>query len=233
MLLRNFSLLTEHPAVFFSLVGIVTVALLIAITAHEFSHALVANWLGDPTAKRLGRLSLNPIKHLDPMGTLMIFLVGFGWGKPVPVNYQFLGRDPRRGMALVASAGALANLLVAALFGALVRVGVVAWQSPGGLYVEDFELGLVAPILVGYVILFNLILAVFNLIPIAPLDGFKVAVGVLPSRQAYALARMEQYGPLLLLVFLFFGYFTGFLWDVLIRPVDLFARLFAGQGFYI
>ncbi len=231
MLLRNLSLLIEHPAVFFSLVGIVTVALLIAITVHEFGHALVANWLGDPTAKRLGRLSLNPIRHLDPLGTVMIFLVGFGWGKPVPVNYQFLGRDPRRGMALVASAGALSNVVVAALFGALIRAGVVAWQSPGRLYVDDFELGMVAPMLVGYVILFNLILAIFNLIPIAPLDGFKVAVGVLPSRQAYALERMEQYGPMLLLAFLFLGYFTGFLWDVLIGPADLFARLFAGQGF--
>ncbi len=231
MLLRNLSLLTEYPAVFFSLMGVVTVALLIAITVHEFGHALVANWLGDPTAKRLGRLSLNPIRHLDPMGTLMIFLVGFGWGKPVPVNYQFLGRDPRKGMALVASAGALFNLLTAALFGALIRAGVVAWQSPADLYAADFELGLVAPLLVGYVILFNLILAVFNLIPIAPLDGFKVAVGVLPSRQAYALARMEQYGPMVLLVVILFGYLTGFLWDVLIFPVDLFARLFVGQGF--
>ncbi|TET13759.1 MAG: site-2 protease family protein, partial [Dehalococcoidia bacterium] len=137
------------------------------------------------------------------------------------------------GMALVALAGALFNLFVAALFGALIRAGVVAWQSPGRLYAEDFELGMVAGLLVGYVILFNLILAVFNLIPIAPLDGFKVAVGVLPRRQAYALARMEQYGPIILLVVLFFGYFTGLLWDVLIGPVDLFARIFAGQGFHL
>jgi Zn-dependent protease len=107
----------------------------------------------------------------------------------------------------------------------------VSWQSPGRLYAEDFELGMVAGLLVGYVILFNLILAVFNLIPIAPLDGFKVAVGVLPSRQAYALARVEQYGPMVLLVVILFGYLTGFLWDVLIFPVDLFARLFVGQGF--
>ena len=233
MLLRNLGLLTEYPAVFFSLMGIVTVALLVAITVHEFGHALVANWLGDPTAKRLGRLSLNPIRHLDPLGTLMIFLVGFGWGKPVPVNYRFLGRDPRKGMALVASAGALSNLVTAALFGALIRAGVVGWQSPGRLYADDFELGSVAAILIGYVILFNLILAIFNLIPIAPLDGFKIAVGALPSRQAYALARMEQYGPMALLVVLFLGYFTGLLWDVLILPVDLFARLFVGQGFNI
>ena len=106
MLLRYFNLLLDDPTVFFYLIGIVTVGLLIAITVHEFGHALLANWLGDPTAKRLGRLSLNPIKHLDPMGTLMIFLVGFGWGKPVHVDYQQLGRNPRRGMSLVAVAGA-------------------------------------------------------------------------------------------------------------------------------
>ena len=231
MLLRYFNLLLDDPTVFFYLIGIVTVGLLVAITVHEFGHALLANWLGDPTAKRLGRLSLNPIKHLDPMGTLMIFLVGFGWGKPVPVDYQQLGRNPRRGMALVAVAGALSNLVLAALFGALVRAGIVAWHSPRYLYIDGWELGSVAADLVGYIIFFNLILAVFNLIPISPLDGFKVAVGILPSRQAYALAKMERWGPMFLLLLLFFGYFTGVLWDILIRPVDGFMRLFAGQGF--
>ena len=134
-------------------------------------------------------------------------------------------------MALVALAGASANLLLAALFGALIRADVVSWHSPRYLYRDGWEMGLVAADLVGYIILFNLILAVFNLIPIAPLDGFKVAVGVLPSRLAYALARMEKYGPVILLSVVFFGYFTGFLWDVLIGPVDGFIRLFVGQRF--
>jgi Zn-dependent protease len=231
MLLRYFGLLIDSPAVFFYLVGIVSVALLVAITVHEFGHALVASRLGDPTAKMAGRLSLNPIRHLDPTGTLMIFLVGFGWGKPVPVNYELLGRDPRKAMALVASAGALFNVVVAGLCGVLVRAGVVAWHSPRYLYVGGWEAGSVAADLLGYIILFNLILAVFNLIPIAPLDGFKVAVGVLPPRQAYAMARMERYGPMLLLVVLLAGYITGFLWDVLMWPVDGFIRLFVGQGF--
>ncbi len=230
MLLRNLDLLLNDPTVFFYLIAVLTVGLLVAITVHEFGHALVANLLGDPTAKRLGRLSLNPIRHLDPLGTLMIFLVGFGWGKPVPVEYHRLGRNPRRGMALVALAGALSNLFVAALFGSLIRVGAVTWHSPRFLYIDGWELSSVAADVVGYIILFNLILAVFNLIPIAPLDGFKVALGLLPSRQAYAVAQMERYGPLLLLLLLFFGYFTGVLWDVLIRPVDGFIRLFAGQG---
>lgn len=231
MLLWNLRLLFNDPALFFLIIGTLTIAMLVAITSHEFGHALVANWLGDPTPKRLGRLSLNPIRHLDPMGTLMIFLVGFGWGKPVPINPNYLGRDPRKGMAMVALAGPLSNLILAATFGVLIRAGIVAWHSPTYRYLDGWELGSVAAVLLGYVILLNIILAVFNLIPIAPLDGFKVAVGILPSRQAYALLRIEQYGPVILLVFVFFGYFTGFLWDILIGPVNLFARVFVGQGF--
>ena len=231
MLLWNLGLLFDAPLVFFMLMAIVSIALLVAITVHEFGHAFVANMLGDPTAKRLGRLSLNPLKHLDPMGTLMIFLVGFGWGKPVPVNYELLGRNPKRGMALVASAGAVSNLVTAALLGTLIRVGLLPWQSPGRLYVDDFGIGLIGSALIGYIILLNIILAIFNLIPIAPLDGFKIAVGVLPTRQANALARMERYGPIVLLVVVFLGYFTGFLWDILMWPVDGFMRLFIGQGY--
>lgn len=231
MLLWNLRLLITDPAVFFSLVAVVTIALLIAITFHEFSHGLMANRLGDPTAKRLGRLSLNPMRHLDPMGTLMLYMVGFGWGKPVPVNPHSFRGDARSGMATVALAGPLSNLVLAAAFGLLIRAGVVAWHSPWE-YQPFFiwEVGSVAADIVGYIILLNLILAVFNLIPIAPLDGFRVAVGVLPRRQAYTLARMEQYGPMILLLFVFFGYVTGFLWDFLIRAIDLFAHLFVGRG---
>ena len=231
MLLRNLDLLVDDTAIFFYLVGIVTVGLLVAITVHEFGHAFLANLLGDPTAKRMGRISLNPIKHLDPLGTLMIFLVGFGWGKPVPVSYQYLKPNPRRGMAFVSLAGAGFNIVTAAIFGILVRLDVVAWHSPRYLYVDGWEFGSIAADLVGYIIFFNLILAIFNLIPVSPLDGFKVAVGLLPSRQAHALAGMERYGPILLMLLLFLGYFTGILWDVLIRPVDGFIRLFAGQSF--
>jgi Zn-dependent protease len=230
MLLRNLDLLGDDPAVFFYLVGIVTVGLLVAITVHEFGHAFAANLLGDTTARRLGRLSLNPIRHLDPFGTLMIFLVGFGWGKPVPVDYRALGRNPRRGMALVSMAGAASNLITAAIFGALVRAEVVAWHSPRYLHVDGWELASVAADIVGFVIFLNLILAVFNLIPIAPLDGFKIVVGLLPARQAQSWAQLERYGPVLLLLLLLFGYATGILWDVLIRPVDGFMRLFTGQG---
>jgi Zn-dependent protease len=232
MLLWNLGLLRDDPAAFFLLVAIVGFSLLIAITVHEFSHAMMANRLGDPTAKRLGRLSLNPIKHLDPLGTLMLFLVGFGWGKPVPINPNYFRMNPRRGMAISALAGPLSNFALAALLGVLVRVGVVDWHSPWSWPFYPFaswDASWVAADIIGYVILLNLILGVFNLIPIPPLDGFNIAVGILPRRQAEAVARLQQYGPLLLLLLVFLGYFTGFLWDFLLRAVDLFGRLFVGQ----
>jgi Zn-dependent protease len=232
MLLWNLGLLRDDPAAFFLLVAIVGFSLLIAITFHEFSHAMMANRLGDPTAKRLGRLSLNPIRHLDPLGTLMLFLVGFGWGKPVPINPNYFRMNPRRGMAVSALAGPLSNFALAALLGVLVRVGVVDWHSPWSWPFVPFaswNAGWVAADIVGYVILLNLILGVFNLIPIPPLDGFNIAVGILPRQQAAAMLRIERYGPMILLVVVFLGYFTGFLWDFLLRAVDLFARLFVGQ----
>jgi len=232
MLLWNLGLLRDDPAAFFLLVAIVGFSLLIAITFHEFSHAMMANRLGDPTAKRLGRLSLNPIRHLDPLGTLMLFLVGFGWGKPVPINPNYFRMNPRRGMAISALAGPLSNFALAALLGVLVRVGVVDWHSPWSWPFYPFaswDASWVAADIIGYVILLNLILGVFNLIPIPPLDGFNIAVGILPRRQAEAVARLQQYGPLLLLLLVFLGYFTGFLWDFLLRAVDLFGRLFVGQ----
>jgi len=232
MLLWNLGLLKADPAAFFLLVVIVGFSLLIAITVHEFSHAMMANRLGDPTAKRLGRLSLNPVKHLDPLGTLMLFLVGFGWGKPVPINPNYFRMNPRRGMALSALAGPLSNFTLVALLGILVRVGVVAWHSPWSWPFAPFaswNAGWVAADIIGYVILLNLILGVFNLIPIPPLDGFNIAVGILPRQQAAAMLRIERYGPMILLVVVFLGYFTGFLWDFLLRAVDLFARLFVGQ----
>jgi len=232
MLLWNLGLLRDDPKAFFLLIVVVAFSLLIAITVHEFSHALMAYRLGDPTAKRMGRLSLNPVKHLDPLGTLMLLLVGFGWGKPVPINPNYFRMNPRRGMAVSALAGPLSNFALAAVLGVIIRTGVVAWHSPySWLYwpFASWNAGWVAADIIGYVILFNIILAVFNLIPIAPLDGFNIAMGILPRRQAEAVARVQQYGPLLLLLLIFLSYFTNFLWDILLRGVDLFARLFVGQ----
>jgi Zn-dependent protease len=164
------------------------------------------------------------------MGTLMLLLAGFGWGKPVPVNPHNFRIESRRGMALTGFAGPLSNLIVAALLGVLVRLDVVAWHSPWQY--EPFyywDAGWIAADIIGYVIFLNLILAVFNLIPIAPLDGYNVAVGILPRRQAYAWAKLERYGPLILLALIILSFYTGFLWNSLMRAVDWFARLFVGQ----
>ena len=222
-------LLRQSPGLFFLLVALVGVALLIALTFHEFSHALVADRLGDETPRRMGRLSLNPLAHLDPLGTLMLFLVGFGWGKPVPVNPLQLRGDPRSGMGLVALAGPLANLSLAGLFAVPVRLELVPWDSPLALPLHP-DLGAIIAALIGYIILFNLILAIFNFIPIAPLDGFRVLLALLPRNLAYSFERTERYGSIILLLFIFFGYFTGFLWLFLKYGVNLLALVFTGRA---
>ena len=183
--------------------AVFALALLVALTFHEFNHAALATRLGDPTARAMGRLTLNPKAHLDPLGTMMLLLVGFGWAKPVEVNPAYIRGNPRLGMAIIALAGPLANVLLAFLFAIPIRIGLVtgfaglnAWNDP-------------AVDLVGYVIgsmvFWNLLIASFNLIPIAPLDGFRVAVGVLPAPIATPLARLERAGPAILLMIILFG----------------------------
>ena len=112
MLFSSYQLLLDNPAAFLRLTVLVAVSLMVAITVHEFSHSLIATGLGDNTSRRLGRLSLNPLRHLDPSGTLMLLIAGFGWGKPVPVNHHSLSKGPL-GVAMVAAAGPLSNLVVA------------------------------------------------------------------------------------------------------------------------
>src|SRR3990172_5639904 len=166
MLFRLMDLLFSDPYLFLRvfpiLFGPMAMALLAAITVHEFSHALIANRLGDPTATRLGRLTLNPLSHLDPLGTLMLVVAGFGWGKPVPVNFGGLRGDPRKGMALVSLAGPASNFLVAAVFALLIRARMFPWHpwpfwhwNPQSLIAD----------LVGAIIFYNILLGVFNLIP--------------------------------------------------------------------
>ena len=190
-----------------------------AVTVHEFSHALVANGLGDSTARRLGRLTLNPIRHLDPWGSIMLLVAGFGWGKPVPVNQERLSQGPL-GTAMVAAAGPLSNLVVAFLLAAPIKAGLLGWSSPslsratsvmsGGLREGISDI-------LGIVIFMNLLLAVFNLIPLAPLDGSKLVRCLLPRRLASGYARWERYGPLLLVGLLMSDYFfhTGIFWGAL------------------
>lgn len=229
MLLWNLDLLLKSPPLFFLLVTVVGIALLIALTFHEFSHGLVADCLGDDTARKMGRLSLNPLVHLDFMGTLMLFLVGFGWGKPVPINPSLFRQNPRSGMALVAFAGPLANLGLAGLFSMPIRLELLPWDSLSAISLHP-NTGAILTTLIFYLIFFNIILAFFNLIPIAPLDGFKVVLGLLPRDLAYSLEKTERHGSMILLLLLFFGFLTGFLWDFLKYGVNLLAFIFTGSS---
>ncbi len=164
------------------------VSLLVGLTFHEFSHAFTADTLGDHRPRAMGRLSLNPARHLDPIGAAMLLLVGFGWAKPVMVNPYAL-RNGRQGMALVAAAGPLANVAVALVFGVVARVLGLIGLDTGFLMTVVF--------LIVYI---NFLLAIFNLLPIPPLDGYNFALALLPPRAAFSLQRYAPYGVMLLLL---------------------------------
>ena len=180
-----------------SLIGF-TAALAAAITFHEFSHALSAWRLGDSTARSEGRLTLHPKAHLDPLGSVMILVAGFGWGRPTPVNPAYLSIGPRSGMAVVAVAGPVSNVLVALIASIPMKAGLIDSRY-ATLTLFRGEPSDVVAYLFGAVVFWNLLLAAFNLLPIAPLDGFKVVLGALPREQAYGFARLERYGPAILL----------------------------------
>lgn len=196
-------------------------ALVVAITVHEASHALIATSQGDHTARSHGRLSLNPLRHMDPVGTVMLFLIGFGWGRPVPVNPTWLKSGPRIGTALVALAGPASNFLTAALVALPIRLGFLAWHSPFSYrpFSQTTPEWLVADF-IAWLAYFNVVLGVFNLIPLAPLDGFKVALGALPREMARSFARLEPYGPGILMTLLLLGMIPmfGFGLGDIIRP---------------
>ena len=173
-------------------------ALLIAIVLHELAHGYVALLLGDHTAKSHGRLTLNPIKHVDPLGLLALWLVGIGWAKPVPVNPMYFQGDRRRGMFLVGLAGPVTNFILALLTALLI---VILPFQPGSTMLGIMQLTL----------FYNIVLGVFNLIPIPPLDGSKVLAYFLPRQAAVQLSQLERYGPLVLILLIF----TGSLWRIL------------------
>lgn len=181
------------------------VAIVGAITVHEFSHALTANLLGDHTAKEEGRLTLNPLSHLDPMGTAMLAFVGFGWGKPTPVNPARFSSGARSGIAAVSLAGPISNVVAALAAAAPFRFGILSDDMVGfSLFRGDS--GDVIPYVLGSIIFINILLAAFNLIPIAPLDGFKVVLGILPRDLAIQWNHLERWGPLILLGIIISGF---------------------------
>lgn len=175
------------------------VAIIVALTVHEFSHAFMANKLGDPTAERSGRLTLNPLAHIDPLGFLMLIVAGFGWGRPVPFNPHNL-RAPRWGPTIVAFAGPFSNLVQFFVCGAVLRYLVGAGFESGNLLV----------VFLGLLMVINGVLFVFNLIPIPPLDGSKLLFSIL-SAPKYDRARflLETRGPFILLTFIILDNFLG------------------------
>lgn len=181
-------------------ISIMLVPALLAITVHEVAHGYAADRLGDPTARLLGRLTLNPLRHLDPVGTLALLFFGFGWARPVPVNFSNL-RNPKKSMLWVALAGPGANLCLAILSAlALQAVGFVESMLPMNGAMVTKPLALMA----AFSLYINIILAVFNLVPIPPLDGGRILSALLPDRQAALLARIEPFGFMIVIALVFF-----------------------------
>jgi Zn-dependent protease len=216
--MQNFNLIQE--------IAIWAIPVLFAITVHEVSHGWVAYKLGDPTAMMLGRLTLNPIKHIDPIGTvvvpLVLLMLGgfiFGWAKPVPVTWENL-KNPKRDMALVAAAGPMSNLAMAIIWALLMKLGFALGHSMSWLSTPLIYMGQAG-------ILINSILMLLNLLPIPPLDGGRVLAGILPGPWAWQLSRIEPYGLMIMVLLLA----TGMLGRILGPPMQLVGGwLFALAG---
>jgi Zn-dependent protease len=198
--------------------------ILLALTFHEYAHAFVANMYGDDTAKQSGRLTLNPIRHLDPLGTIMIFLVHFGWAKPVPVNPHRLN-NPKKDMLWISAAGPLANMALALISGILLRLIYATFGAP-----DQHSMTGVLTSMVIMSLQINLALAIFNVLPIAPLDGSKILFGLMPSKHEGKIYFLERYGPFILIGLIVLGQFTGVsILGKLIWPfVGFFSNIFAG-----
>lgn len=177
-------------------------SMLIALTFHEVAHGYVAYKCGDPTAKSLGRLTLNPLKHLDPIGTLLMLLVGYGWAKPVPVNSRYF-KDPRKGMALTALAGPLTNFLLGFL--GIAFYWVVLFFSPESMFLGEGSSLMTALLLfLQYFGLLNLTFAVFNMIPLPPFDGSRIFLVFLPPKYYFGIMKYERYILLAVLLLMSF-----------------------------
>jgi Zn-dependent protease len=192
------------------------VAIVLGITVHEFMHAYAAHRLGDDTGRLMGRMTLNPLAHFDLFGTLLLVVAGFGYGKPVPFNESRLRSTSS--VALVALAGPAANFVIAALCAIPLRFGTAA--TVGDAYQE----------ILLYVVYFNCVLGIFNLVPIPPLDGSNVVYGLLPPRQQYTWRQFQQYGPMLLLLLLFLG--QRILFQIVFGPAQALANLLVGTRLF-
>lgn len=196
------------------IIAVSAIPAIFAITLHEVSHGWVANKLGDPTARMLGRLTLNPIKHIDPVGTILVpgalllmHLPAFGWAKPVPVTAQNF-RDPRKGMAIVAAAGPLSNLLMALFWTVAAKISTLMGSELSWVAIPLFFMGVVG-------IFVNLVLMYLNLLPLLPLDGGRVLSGLLPGPLAARYDRVEPYGFFILVGLLLTGVLGVVIWPLL------------------
>ncbi|MEK7646170.1 MAG: site-2 protease family protein [Patescibacteria group bacterium] len=195
------------------------VILIMSVVVHELAHGYMADWLGDSTARRQGRLTLNPVRHLDPVGSVIVPLVTsllgftFGWARPVEYNPHNL-KNRRSGELLIALAGPASNLLIAFVFSMVIRFAVSMHSVASIAFIE----------LSAYIVTINIILAIFNLIPLPPLDGSKILFAILPRRYAHVRAMLEMYAPIFVLLVVFF------LWQVVSPLVPFVFRLFTGLG---
>lgn len=198
------SLLNTNPLLFVLFLA----ALVVAITVHEYAHARAAEYLGDPTPKLQGRISLNPLRHLDPFGMIFLLFAGFGWGRPVQFD-PFNLKNPRRDAAIISFAGPLSNIILAIILAIIVRI-------------------IETPLLYPFIYL-NVSLAVFNLLPIHPLDGFKIVGGILPRDKAHEWYQLERYGIIFLLLLIVpFGQ-RSMLASILVPPIDFILNILLPQ----
>jgi Zn-dependent protease len=193
--------------------------LLFAVTVHEYAHGRAALWLGDTTAERMGRMTLNPLPHIDPFGAICLFLFNFGWAKPVPVDPRYF-KNIRKGIIFMSLCGPLANICSALVAGILIRYLLFPWQI--------YQTALI------YLILMNIGLGLFNLLPIPPLDGSHVLENLLSPRAALKYREFGRYGPILLIGIIMLDNFahTGIISRLLLYPMFSLAHLFAGDNLF-
>jgi len=200
------------------------VVILVSLTVHEYSHGRVAYMLGDDTAKKRGRLTLNPLKHLDPIGTLFFYFMHFGWAKPVPVDPRNL-QDPHRDMLFIAAAGPASNLVLALISGFFLRfMGPLEQMEQTTFYVFGF---------LCIAVYCNVALAIFNMLPIFPLDGSSVLKGLVPRRMAMKLDQLDKYFGIILLAVFLTDYFakTGILSSIIQVPIIYMLKFFTQEAF--